>query len=84
MLKGVGTKIRQARRTQNLTQEDIAKMIPMNQSNYSKIEREHQEPNLLQLFKICQVLNVSADELLGLNNIQTTGNIENIADGIGQ
>ena len=41
-------------------------MIPMNQSSYSKIERDLQEPNLEQLRQICRILNLSADALLSL------------------
>ena len=36
----------------------------MNQSNYSKIERDLQEPNLDQLKRICEILHVSPAYLL--------------------
>ncbi len=48
-----GEKIRNAREDMDLSQREIAKLIPMNQSNYSKIERDIQEPNLEQLRRIC-------------------------------
>ena len=61
-----GTKIRNAREDRDLLQSDMAKLIPMNQSNYSKIERDLQEPNLLQLKRIVEILNLDVHELLGL------------------
>ena len=37
-----------------INQQDMAERIPMNQSNYSKIERDLQEPNLEQLKRIVE------------------------------
>lgn len=52
---------------QGLTQADVAKLVPMTQSSYSRIENGFQEPNLNQLKKIAEVLNVSLDYLLDVN-----------------
>ena len=52
----IGDKIRSAREDLDLSQEAVASQIPMNQSSYSKIERDVQEPNLEQLRRICQIL----------------------------
>lgn len=62
-----GQKIRDYRVDKDLSQKEIAALIPMNQSNYSKIERGLQEPNIYQLRKISEILHVSVDELLGIN-----------------
>ncbi len=62
-----GTRIRNAREDLDLTQKDMADQIPMNQSNYSKIERGIQEPSLSQLKRISEILRISIDELLGVN-----------------
>ena len=61
-----GQKIRAAREDLDLLQSDMARLIPMNQSNYSKIERDVQEPSLDQLKRICQVLKLDPAYLLGL------------------
>ena len=63
----IGKKIRNTREDLDLSQEDVAKQIPMNQSSYSKIERDIQEPNLEQLKRICQILNLTPSYLLNLN-----------------
>lgn len=66
-----GTKIRNAREDLDLSQKDMSDMIPMNQSNYSKIERGLQEPNLEQLRRICQILKLDPNYLLNLNSAET-------------
>lgn len=62
----IGTVIRNTRIDKDITQKELADMIPMNQSNYSKIERNIQEPNLFQLKRIAEILQISVDEMLGL------------------
>ena len=61
-----GDKIRNAREDLDLLQSDMARMIPMNQSNYSKIERNVQEPSMEQLRRICQILKLDPRYLLDL------------------
>lgn len=57
----------ESRIKQNLTQGELANKIPMTQSSYSRIENGFQEPNLSQLKKISEVLNVSLDYLLDVD-----------------
>lgn len=67
----IGEKIRNAREDMNLSQRDMANLIPMNQSNYSKIERDVQEPNMEQLRRICQILNLDPRYLLNLGDFSS-------------
>lgn len=62
----IGQKIRDAREDMDLLQTDMAERIPMNQSNYSKIERDLQEPNLWQLKRIVEILHLDVCELLDI------------------
>lgn len=66
----VGEKIRNTREDLDLSQEDVASQIPMSQSGYSKIERGAQEPSMYQLKRICEILKISADNLLSLNKFE--------------
>lgn len=66
----IGKKIKIAREEWGLSQSEISKAIPMNQSNYSKIERDLQEPNLEQLRRICQILKLDANYLLGIDEYE--------------
>lgn len=67
----IGDKIRNKREDMDLSQRDMAKLIPMNQSNYSKIERDVQEPNIEQLRRICQILKLDPRYLLNLGEYES-------------
>ena len=62
----IGAKIRDIREDADLTQQQIADLIPMNQSNYSKIERNIQDPSMFQLKRIAEILNIDLNELFEL------------------
>ncbi len=64
----IGTKIRFKREDADITQKQIADMIPMNQSNYSKIERNLQDPSMEQLKRIAEILKLDLNDLFGLND----------------
>ena len=49
-----------------MSQQEISQLIPMNQSNYSKIERNLQEPSLYQLKRIVEILNIDLYAILDL------------------
>ena len=66
----IGSKIRDRREDMDLSQREMAKLIPMNQSNYSKIERNIQEPSMEQLRRICEILNLDPRYLLDLGNAE--------------
>ena len=56
-----------AREKNNMTQKEIADIIGVAKSTYSLYESGNREPNVQTIKKISDALNVSADELLGLN-----------------
>ena len=58
----------------NLSQEEVSNLIPINQSSYSKIERDIQEPNLEQLRRICQILKLDPSYLLMLDKYESADN----------
>ena len=60
--KSFGEKIRDMRVDRDMSQAQVAKLIPMNQSNYSKIERGAQEPDLYQLKRIAEIFSAKAVE----------------------
>lgn len=66
----IGEKIRNKREDMDLSQREMAKLIPMNQSNYSKIERDVQEPSMEQLRRICQILKLDPRYLLNLEKFE--------------
>lgn len=57
-----------ARERKGLSQKDIAEKIGVAKSTYSLYESGHREPNVQTIKKIADLLNVSADELLGIDD----------------
>lgn len=64
----IGTKIKNAREDKDILQTQMAELIPMNQSNYSKIERNIQEPNIYQLKRIAEILDLDLNSVLEINS----------------
>lgn len=61
-----------ARERKGLSQKDLAENIGVAKSTYSLYESGNREPNVQTIKKIADVLEVSADELLGLDDEPTT------------
>ncbi len=61
-------KIVQIRKGKNITQTIIANHLQITQQQYSDYERGRNELPIRYLIQICQLLNVSADYLLGLKD----------------
>lgn len=61
-----------AREQKGLSQKDVAEKIGVAKSTYSLYESGNREPNVQTIKKIADVLDVSADELLGIDTEPTT------------
>ena len=61
-------RIRELRITYNLTQNELAKKIGLNQSAIGKYEREELEPNIETLKKLSTLFECSIDYLLGFSD----------------
>ena len=64
--------LRVARERKGISQKDMAESIGVAKSTYSLYESGNREPGVPTIKKIADVLNVSADELLGINIEPTT------------
>lgn len=60
--------LKAARERRNMTQKEVADSIGVAKSTYSLYESGQREPNVQTIKKIADILNVSADDLLGLTN----------------
>ena len=58
--------LNEARLAANLTQREVAEKIGVAKSTYSQYESGNREPMIATIKKLAKLLNVSADELLGL------------------
>lgn len=64
--------LKYARERKGLSQKDVAESIGVAKSTYSLYESGNREPNVQTIKKIADLLNVSADDLLGINDEPTT------------
>jgi transcriptional regulator with XRE-family HTH domain len=62
----VGTNIKRLREDRNIKQSEIADLIGMHRSNYSKIENGQREISVAAVDKIARFFNISIDELVHL------------------
>lgn len=65
------TRIKEVRKEKGITQEKIANMIGMNQTQYSRYERGENEIKVNVLIDICKALQVSSDYILELTDDPT-------------
>ena len=66
--KAVGENIKQSRKLKNLTQTDVAKKLMMTQQQYSRFENGKFELNYSQILTLCELLDVSPNELFSVSN----------------
>lgn len=64
----VGINIRKLREDRGVKQSEIADLIGMHRSNYSKIENGQREISVAAVDKIARFFNITIDELVHLGN----------------
>ncbi|MGN1235233.1 MAG: helix-turn-helix domain-containing protein [Christensenellaceae bacterium] len=63
-----GKRLKESRQAKGWTQAELAEKLSTTQSTIGKYEREELQPNIESIVRICQLLEVSADYLLGLED----------------
>lgn len=66
----IGTALRYIRTKKGLKQKEMAQLLDIKQQQYARYEKGINELPIRFLPKICKILNVSADYILGLTNIE--------------
>ena len=61
--KVVGNNIKEARKLKGLTQSDVAKVFRMTQQQYSRFENGVFQLNYEQIYKLCQLFDVTPNDL---------------------
>lgn len=67
-MKGFNLRLKEIRKDAGLSQAEVAGEAGITASAYANYEQGLREPSLEVLAKICSVLDVSADYLLGLED----------------
>ncbi len=65
--KTVGMNLKNARRAKGYTQKELAAMMYMTQQQYSRFENGVFELNYGQIVRLCELLDVTPNELFGMN-----------------
>lgn len=65
----VGNRLREARKNKGLTQEELGNLIGVGKSAICCYEKEARNPTLESIVELIEVLGVSADYLLGTDEI---------------
>ena len=74
----VGSRLKAARKKQNLTQEKLGELLGVSKSAVSLYESEQRNPSLESVVELMYILGVSADYLLGSDVIVEVLNEENV------
>lgn len=67
----VGKKLKEIRRKNNLTQEQLAEMLNTNRIRISKIENDKMDMTFNEAIIICEKLHISADSFFEINNLSS-------------
>ncbi len=63
-MNNVGNRIKEIRKTKDLTLQDLAEKSGLSSGFLSKVERDLNSPSLANLYKICQALHIQVNDLL--------------------
>ena len=69
-MRSIGRAARKARRARKLTQEDVADRVGVSTQFYGRIERGYALPSVTTLRRMLDVLDLRADELLGVTGTE--------------
>lgn len=71
----VGKRLQSLRREHNMSQEVLAEQIGVTRQTISKWERGQSEPDLASLLRLSEIFGVTADDLLGSQNLPATEDV---------
>ena len=66
--QSIGARLKESRRSKNLTQAQVGELLYMTQQQYSRFENGIFELNYQQLIFLCKLFDVSSDYILGLSD----------------
>jgi transcriptional regulator with XRE-family HTH domain len=67
-----GDRLRQVRETKGLSQDDVARRLGFSDTQMNKYERGKNSPSVENIIQLAELLEVSADYLLGLTDDPNT------------
>ena len=70
-MKSIGEKIKEYRQKNHMTQEQLATCLNVTFQSISKWETGVSSPDLSLIIPITKLFHISADELLGINDVES-------------
>lgn len=64
----IQNRLREAIKSGNISQKELAEKLGINPSTVSKYMKQNKYPSLDTFANLCKILDVSADEILGLKD----------------
>lgn len=64
----IGNKLRELRKEVGFTQKQVAKLMNKSETGYASWEQGLSEPSVNDLRLLCRIYDISADDLLGLQD----------------
>lgn len=75
-MQGMGKRLRARARALGLTDTEVARRLDMSQPRYAQYVSDANEPDLSTLVRICRVLDVGPDYVLGLKDADEVSELE--------
>lgn len=75
----LGTRLRQARQSRSLSLRSVAQSLGVSPSLISQVETGKSQPSVATLYALANLLEVSADDLLGMNSDNTRDTSSTVA-----
>jgi transcriptional regulator with XRE-family HTH domain len=75
IFKGFGKRLKEMRERKGISQEYLAEMLDVKRNTISNYENENSYPSLATLFEMTNILDISADALLGAIKTHDSGKI---------
>jgi len=69
-MKTIGDRVRELRGSKDLSAKELCSLIEINPSTYSKLENDKKSIDIEELRRLASFYDVSADYILGINNVQ--------------
>lgn len=61
-------RLKMIRKENNMTQKQVYEALGLSANGYASYEQGRTEPSIATLIKLCEILDVSADYLLGIKD----------------
>lgn len=67
-MQNYGKRLKEARKAKGLTQTELAEILEISQTSYQRMETGQHDMKMSNILKICKILDISADWLIGLSD----------------